>query len=233
MSNIAVVRKDQIVEPDPFMAAVQEELDAAKAAHNPDSPWGGSGTVEFYQERVLECDVLEAVKLQVLDEQKEAVKRHYRNVRARLDHLCLPDAERDVKAALRAQGGRKRSVAFLWGTAGYRKTGGKPTVLVTDEPAAIRAAKTAAIPDVVTVTERLNKPALLKHLQASGGDLPGAQLSTTLESDLFYVRSKDTGRRHTVGGDELPAPAPPPLLGNKPTAVQFFDADPDVNDAGL
>lgn len=229
MSNIVVVDKDQIVAPDPLMEAAQEEIDAitaeveaAKAAYDPSSPWGGSGIVDYYQEQMLDCDQMEALKVTVLKGQIEAVKRHYKGQRAALDWVCREDVEREVAAAVRAQPGKKKSVAFKYGTAGFRKVGGRDTVVIDDEAQAIKAAKAAKLAGVVTTVEKLNRTALLKHMK-QGTAVAGAHRETTPTAEKCFVG------KTVLGKDELPAPPPQPQLPAKP-ADDFFD---NVNDAGL
>lgn len=224
MGNIVVVEKSQLAEPDPLMEAAQEELElleadaeAAKADFDPNDPYGW--LVPWYQRQHLQCDTLEQVELAALDAAKERVKAEYRTRRKVLDYKWGEEARRQVDATVRAKKGKAKSVNYPFGRAGFRQVGGKDTVVITDEAAAIRDAKAKSLAGVVKTTETLSKTAILKHLEG-GVSIVGAHKETTPRREVCYVGT------HVLGGKELLEPDPTPALPQKMNADAFFE-EPD------
>ncbi len=106
-----------------------------------------------------------------------------------------------VNQDLQAQGGKKKSVDYPTGRAGFRSTGGKPQLVIHDEEEALEAAEVVC-PDAVTKSLR---KADIKEFLASGHTLPGAELEETETQDTFYP---------PMGQPELAAIEQPRLPGH-------------------
>ena len=87
-----------------------------------------------------------------------------------------PRLQAHVEAQLAEQGGRRKSIAFAYGSAGFRKS---RRLEVHDEEAAIEWAEDNA-PDAIKINTSLLKSAL-----PEGVEVPGVEL---IEGDEFWIR---------------------------------------------
>lgn len=90
-----------------------------------------------------------------------------------------------VTSDLQAQGGGKKSVTYLTGSAGFRASKEKLTVDVVDDETAI-AYLEANHPEAVK--KSVSKSALKAYIEASGDDVPGVNVETVLAGDNFYPK---------------------------------------------
>ena len=97
-------------------------------------------------------------------------------------HLVNVQVDKD----LRGQGGKKKSVRYLTGVAGYRKVSGREKVIVEDETKALAAAAQSC-PDAIKVARSLLVSEVLNHLHKTGEILPGTRVERSAAEDRFYV----------------------------------------------
>ena len=88
-----------------------------------------------------------------------------------------------VDKDVRAQEGKQKSVHYLTGTAGFRTTGGKPQVIITDAAKA-GLALDKAFPEAVTYN--INKPAVLKYYKETGEVVDGIAIETPEAQESFF-----------------------------------------------
>jgi len=232
MTNTGIMKVDAKpnVEVDPLMDAAQAELEAleseaesAMAEHDQSNPY--DWLVQWYGRKHLQFNTLEQVELAALDAAKGRVKAEYRAKRKAMDWKWGEEVRKQVSDAVRAKKGKAKSVNYPFGRCGFRTTGGKDSVVVDDEDAAIAEAEAAEIEGAVRVSKRLVKSELMKHLK-DGGELDGVRIQKTLKREKCYVG------KHVLGGndDEPVETDEPEEMADQPTAAQFFG---DVNDAGI
>lgn len=125
-----------------------------------------------------------------LDAAKELVFEQYRKMLAQidarkkaLDYQWGAEFKAQVDADLAEQGGKKKSIDYLTGRAGYRTSGGRKTIVIEDETAAINAAYMAC-PDAIK--RSLLKSVVQAYVEATGEELPGTRLETTPKVESFY-----------------------------------------------
>ena len=99
-----------------------------------------------------------------------------------LDWKWGRDFQAQVQRDLDVQPGKKRSVDYLTGRAGFRKSGGGAKLLVSNEVRALNAAHDA-YPELLS--EKLDRKAVKQHLE-QGGELPGATLVQTDAKNNFF-----------------------------------------------
>jgi len=117
---------------------------------------------------------------------KEQAEREIRRTERERDFLLLRfggDLQRWVKKQLQKDKGRRKSVLFLSGTAGFRQLAAK--LVVEDEPTVIKWAKKHCRKAVVTV-ERLSKTVLNEHFESTGELGDGIRLEPVQER--FYIK---------------------------------------------
>jgi hypothetical protein len=146
-----------------------------------------------------------------LDAAKEAIEKH---VKLLLNQI---EAQRkglhwkwglmfrqEAEARLKAE---RKSKSFLtpFGRVGHRSQGGKPTLVVEDEEAAIAEAEIVA-PDAVK--RSLLKTPLLEYAQQHERPIAGTRIETPEKHDVFYAGS------HTFGEPNFENPNPLLLEGN-------------------
>jgi hypothetical protein len=125
---------------------------------------------------------LEAARELVKTQSKKLLAQIDSRERA-LDYQWGQAAQAHVTADIQAQGGKKKSVTYLTGASGYRTTGGRVTVVIEDEIAAIEAAEMAC-PDAIK--KSISKSAVQAYIAATGEELPGVRLETTPTVETFY-----------------------------------------------
>ena len=170
--------------------------DAELARQNSDDEGGMHWLPPWYLGRLAEFDALrEVVKVQCNKMLAQVAARQ-----KALEWKWGQQFQAQVNQDLQAQGGKKKSVDYPTGRAGFRSTGGKPTLVIRDEDEALAAAEVVC-PDAV---KRTLRKAELKEFLAAGNTLPGAELQPTEKRDTFYP---------TVEQPALPAAEQPRLTG--------------------
>ena len=139
----------------------------------PDAPEDEPELVEFVLKQAVQ---LKAV-LGVLKEQHAKRVAEVNAQLKSLDWLYRSRLEAQVKLDLKAQGGKKKSVNYAHGKAGWSKRTSK---VVVDEEAAIAWAIFEA-PDAVKTTQ-----ALLKGNLPKGVEVPGVEVKT---NETFFFRA--------------------------------------------
>ena len=117
---------------------------------------------------------------------KEQSEREIRRTERERDFLLLRfggDLQRWVKKQLQKDKGRRKSVLFLSGTAGFRRLAAK--LVVEDETIVVQWAKKHCRKAVVVV-ERVSKTVLNEHLESTGELADGARLEPAHER--FYIK---------------------------------------------
>ena len=90
-----------------------------------------------------------------------------------------------VNKDVQAQEGKKKSIHYLSGTAGFRTSGGRPKVVITDNAKAGIALDTA-YPEAVTY--KINKPAVLKYYKATGEVVDGIEIEMPEVQETFFPK---------------------------------------------
>jgi hypothetical protein len=165
------------------LATVDQALLELAEGFNRDAEQWGLSEQEFFLKTLGELDAVEAIA-------KKNYEKILRQVSARRKGLWYwrgAEFEQLVAQDIKTQPGKKKSFTYSTGTAGYRKVGGKETVVVFDEVAAIANAKDAC-PYVVKTETSLRKTELLRYMQRTGEELPGTRLETTPAEERFYPK---------------------------------------------
>lgn len=137
---------------------------------------------------------------------KEQAKRMLAQIDARekvIDWNWAEQFQAQVNTDLRAQGGKKKSIDYLTGRAGWRSTGGKPTLVVEDEAKALAMAELMC-PEAVT--RKLKTSVLLKYAQANE-PLDGTRVEQTGKVESFYPAPLLVERERALLKGESDVPA--------------------------
>lgn len=155
---------------------ITDSFKAARESFDPNSPM--AWLPQWYLAQWTKLDAIgEALTVQYNRMKAQIVGR-----RKALDWKWGRDFHAQVVKDLDVQPGNKRSVDYLTGRAGFRKSGGGATLLVTDEAAVIKAAD-GRFPQLLKKT--LDRPAIREYLE--GGDsVPGVTLVQTDAKDSFF-----------------------------------------------
>ena len=178
------------------LAVLQADANLAESRHDPNDPMGWLGDWFTLQQTMLDA-ARAAVKAQA-----KVMLRQIEARRKTLEWNWGREFRIQVDKDLRAQHGKKKSVDYEGGRAGYRIAGGKETLVVEDEDAAATFAA-MNVPDALK-TEVL-KSVLLEHAQATGEEIPGCRRETPEKRDTFYAG------KHVLDVS-MPEPEPTPLL---------------------
>jgi len=137
-------------------------------------------------------------KLADLDTAEAIVKAQYKVIlaqiasrRSQLWYNFGADFQAQVQKDLLAQKAihpTKKSVSYLTGNAGYRTTGGKPSVVITDASAA-SLFYDKNYPEAVTYT--ISKTAALKYYKDTGEIAPGVEIVTPPKVESFSPKPPD------------------------------------------
>ena len=144
-----------------------EDLQAPEIAED-DAEWLGDWYTKLKAQIAAERAALKAmhkIRLGLLDSRE-----------AGLEWKFGPRLEELVRRKIEEQGGRRKSIAFAYGSAGYRKSS---RLDVHDEEAAIEWAEDHA-PDAIKI-----KTSLLKSALPEGAEVPGVEL---VEGSEFWCR---------------------------------------------
>ena len=143
-------------------------------------------------------------KLAELDAAEQAIAEHAarlaREIEARRKALLWRwgrELQQQVTTDLRAQGGKRKSVTYPTGRAGFRASTVTPHIIVDDEPTAVAAAEIAC-PAAIVVMKMLRISPLLKHFQETGEELPGTHYDAGHSDQKFFAG------KVTLGVKELP-----------------------------
>jgi len=126
-----------------------------------------------------------------LAEQFAILKGHLKAKRAALWWNWGNEFQAQVSQDLHAQGGKKRSVTYATGNAGWRKTASRDVVVI-DDPEKAEACARLFCPDAVTVT--LKPSELLKYVAATGDELEGVRVEHVDEKDSFFPKRPELPR---------------------------------------
>ena len=211
---------------DKAMVELQDDLDAEAAVLAVDADrWaqlhaGEGGDLSWLPEWYLK-------KLVEHEAARQAIKEHSAKLLAQVDARDNAlkwkwgqKVEVQVNKDLQVQGGKKRSVQYATGRAGYRKVAGGEKVLVDDEDVAMKHAAKSC-PAAIKVERRILPSELKKLLKDTGEVLPGTHIETTASEDRFYA-GKQTFHPKRLTGERDES--------NRITAAKFF-ADPKEGDA--
>lgn len=134
---------------------------------------GKKAELDAARERIKEQA---AVMLRQIDGVEKALWWHYG-----VDFMS--QVSRDINA----QDGKKRSMDYHHGRAGYRKVSSKPTVVIDDSEKAVAYAMVSLADDAVKQT--VSTKAVLDHFKATGEELPGTHIEQTEEKDSFFPKN--------------------------------------------
>lgn len=151
--------------------------DATMAKDDDDENW----LAPWYLQKEAEYDAAQ----KAITEHAALLLKQLGSKRVALQRYWGASFENQVRQDLEAQGGKKKSVTYATGTAGYRKTGGKDKLTIDDATAAMGWAKEQC-PEAVKTVESLLKSELLKHTKDTGEVIPGTRLETTPVVDKFF-----------------------------------------------
>lgn len=156
---------------------VQAEANLARRTE--DDGW----IIDWYMQQQFMLD--EAHKK--IDEQAALLHRQLDARRKALEyvHGRVFQAEANKRIASLKKG---KTVTTFFGKFGLRSVGGKPKVLVVDEPAAIAAAELTA-PEAISCKKSILKTAVLE-LHQNGVDLPGCIFETEPKHDEFFIKTE-------------------------------------------
>ncbi|NLX97577.1 MAG: hypothetical protein GXY83_15525 [Rhodopirellula sp.] len=156
-----------------------EELEVLLADANREAQVETNWLAPWYLRKMAELEAAESLI-------KEQSKRMLAQVAARrkaLEYQWGQAFKAQVDADLAEQGGKKKSIDYMTGRAGYRSSGGKPQIVIEDENAAIEAAEMAC-PDAIKRT--IIKSVLQAYVESTGEEIPGTKLITTPKVEHFY-----------------------------------------------
>jgi hypothetical protein len=163
----------------PAIDVAMEEVEALLADSHTAQTDDGRWLAPWYLRKLAELDAAEAM----IDEQAKRMKSQIGARRKALEWKWGEPFRAQVDADIQAQGGKKKSVDYLTGRAGYRAVGGRPKVTITDEAQAIAAAERAC---PAAVKKSLLLTPLLDHVKATGEVLPGTDYTVTPKEERFY-----------------------------------------------
>ena len=132
-------------------------------------------------------------QLNQLDAAEEVIKAQTKRLLAEIDTRRKAlrwkygqPMQAQVEADLAKQKGRKRSVNYPTGTAGFRASGGKERLAVENEVVAIGHAESVC-PAAVVVHKHLLVTKALEYAKETGEIIAGTKIETTPKVDKFYA----------------------------------------------
>lgn len=114
-------------------------------------------------------------------------EREQSKAKRREEWLCAMSAGKIAAFAvdkLEREGGRRKSFALPAGTIGFRTIA--PNLVVDDESAVLSWARVSR-PDLIKVTEHLDKAGLNEHFETTG-ELPDAGVRLQPAQEKFYIK---------------------------------------------
>ena len=138
---------------------------------------------EWFLQKLAEIEAAEAA----IKEHADALLHQAATRRSALWWKWGAAFEARVRSDIDAQGGKKKSMTYATGKAGYRSVGGQPTIEIVDEDKAVAAAESAC-PGAVKVRKTLLKSEVLKYVQATGDELPGTRFFTPPIEERFFPK---------------------------------------------
>jgi hypothetical protein len=138
----------------------------------------------FYLSQLTQLDAAE----EVIKKQAHRLLNEIDTRRKALRWRYGQPMQAQVELDLAKQRGKKRSVSYPTGTAGFRASGGREHVVVENEVMAIGHAESIC-PAAVVVHKHLLVTKVLEHTKATGEIIAGTKIETTPKVDNFYAGS--------------------------------------------